>query len=282
MSDLKNRLIIILLVFPLFIGNLFLTKIQYNFNIALIALAGAIIVLYEMDFMLRHKNIDIKFKILLAEVVILFVGISILKIFYSSNISIYLPIIISIFLFNSILFMFKDNLENSINDYLFSSFALFYSLIPMLAFYFIYRDFGNRSFYIIIFLFSIVWSSNSFAYLTGISIKNRHTIGFPISPNKSWEGYIGALILGTIIPFLLWKFWLIDYINVNSYLIIIIILFLNIGTMIGDLIESFIKRSSGVKDSSNLMKGHGGIVDMIDSILFTLPLYYFISILLFK
>ena len=118
-------------------------------------------------------------------------------------------------------------------------------------------------------LFFIIWTNDTGAYITGITIgKNR--LFERISPKKSWEGFFGGLVFSIAISYVLslffhdFEFW--------EWAIIATIVVIT-GTY-GDLFESMIKRQLEVKDSGNILPGHGGILDRFDSILFAAPFYY--------
>lgn len=109
-----------------------------------------------------------------------------------------------------------------------------------------------------------LWVSDSFAYLVGSRI-GKHKMAPKISPNKSWEGFFGGLVGSAIIWCILWATGLYD---LDLVLAISISLAVAILGVFGDLIESRIKRGVGVKDSGNLIPGHGGMLDRSDSLIF--------------
>jgi phosphatidate cytidylyltransferase len=115
------------------------------------------------------------------------------------------------------------------------------------------------------------WINDTFAYLTGSLIGK--TPFFPrISPKKTWEGTLGGIFFTVIIA------WGISYyLNVytpNQWVAIAASVAI-FGTL-GDLIESMLKRSVGVKDSGNIMPGHGGFLDRFDSFVFLLPFVWIV------
>jgi phosphatidate cytidylyltransferase len=127
---------------------------------------------------------------------------------------------------------------------------------------------------IIIGFFLLLWSNDTGAYLTGITI-GRHKLMERISPKKTWEGFFGGIIIAALVAWLL-SDWL-GVVDRTQWLIISLIISLA-GTY-GDLFESMLKRSIGVKDSGKIMPGHGGFLDRFDSAIISFPLVYlFISL----
>ena len=117
--------------------------------------------------------------------------------------------------------------------------------------------------------FLILWLNDTAAYLVGSAI-GKHRLFERISPQKSWEGSIGgavfalltAWLLSLYFPaFLLWQ-WL-----VMAMIIVVL------GTL-GDLVESMLKRNLGIKDSGNILPGHGGMLDRFDAVLLSAPVVY--------
>ncbi|MCX6013188.1 MAG: phosphatidate cytidylyltransferase [Chloroflexi bacterium] len=123
--------------------------------------------------------------------------------------------------------------------------------------------------WVIITLFATA-ASDSMAYLVGRTI-GRHSMAPAISPRKTWEGAIGGLIggLGATIA-------LAAILGISiDWKIVVLGLIIPVAGMLGDLIESMLKRSFGVKDSGNIIPGHGGVLDRIDSIIFVVVVVYY-------
>ncbi len=121
-------------------------------------------------------------------------------------------------------------------------------------------------------IFMIIWASDSFAYLTGKNF-GKHKLAEKISPKKTIEGVFGGLIGGLVTAYLIfqfsgWRFML----NLRQFLIMTLIIVI-FGTL-GDLLESRFKRLANVKDSGNLIPGHGGILDRLDSFILAVPFVY--------
>ncbi|MBR7167226.1 MAG: phosphatidate cytidylyltransferase [Bacteroidales bacterium] len=124
------------------------------------------------------------------------------------------------------------------------------------------------------------WVSDSFAYLTGVCI-GKHPLFPRHSPKKSWEGFIGGFVFTVLAGYLIGTYLsthytVVDWMAMGAMVPII-------GTL-GDLVESMFKRSMGIKDTGNIMPGHGGLLDRFDSLLMTTPFllaYLLIKYLLF-
>jgi phosphatidate cytidylyltransferase len=127
---------------------------------------------------------------------------------------------------------------------------------------------------IIIGFFLLIWANDTGAYLAGVSF-GRHRLMERISPKKTWEGIFGGVILTVLVAWLL-SGWLGV---VDKYHWVIIALIISVTGTYGDLFESMLKRSAGVKDSGTIMPGHGGFLDRFDSVILSFPLVYlFISL----
>lgn len=122
---------------------------------------------------------------------------------------------------------------------------------------------------IVIGFFILIWVNDAGAYLTGITT-GKHRLMESISPKKSWEGFFGGIVLTTLMAWLL-SGWLGVFDKVEW---IIVALIVAIGGTFGDLIESMLKRSTGIKDSGTIMPGHGGFMDRFDSTLTSFPLVF--------
>ena len=130
----------------------------------------------------------------------------------------------------------------------------------------------DDSLYILVYLLLITVVTDSFALFTG-KLLGKHKLAPNISPNKTIEGSIGGSLFGTISASI---FYLLVINNKYVFLTIIITLLLTIIGQLGDLIKSSIKRYENIKDFSNLIPGHGGIIDRLDSIIFVMMAYILI------
>jgi phosphatidate cytidylyltransferase len=134
---------------------------------------------------------------------------------------------------------------------------------------------GEEGKHWLVFLYLIIWASDIGAYSIGIPF-GKHRLYEKISPKKSIEGLLGALIAAVAMA-LLCRAWFMPPLGAGEAITIAIMLAL-VGTL-GDLVESMFKRAAGVKDSGSIIPGHGGILDRMDSMLFAAPvLYYYLRL----
>lgn len=152
---------------------------------------------------------------------------------------------------------------NALSNLAQSLLCLFYITLPLSLLYYIYGDLVEGRILILITLIGI-WINDTGAFCVGCSI-GKHRLCERLSPKKSWEGFYGGLgfvLLAAVI-----------YACICNYNVIIWIIygiFVSILATFGDLFESMLKRTAGVKDSGRIIPGHGGILDRIDSFLFVI------------
>jgi phosphatidate cytidylyltransferase len=115
----------------------------------------------------------------------------------------------------------------------------------------------------------LIWANDSFAYLVG-SMMGKRKLYERISPGKTWEGSIGGLVLTMASSYLV-AGWFPEIAFKHWFVISVLVVVF--GTL-GDLFESLLKRQAGIKDSGNIMPGHGGILDRFDSLMFVTPFVY--------
>jgi len=121
----------------------------------------------------------------------------------------------------------------------------------------------------------ILWSNDTGAYLAGRAF-GRTKLFERISPNKTWEGFVGGMALAVLIALNLQQYFgSLDKIQWSAVALIIAVF----GTL-GDLVESLLKRSLGIKDSGTILPGHGGILDRFDGLLIAAPLVYLLLMFL--
>lgn len=157
-----------------------------------------------------------------------------------------------------------DNSPHAFADAAWSILTQAYIAIPLAMFNFVYTDNAIDSHIVVLAIFILIWLNDTGAYCVGSAL-GRHAMFPRLSPKKSWEGFVGGLVcsLGAGAAF--------AYICPENYSLM---RWIGLGAVVcvfstwGDLFESLLKRSHGIKDSGNIIPGHGGILDRIDSLLF--------------
>lgn len=125
-------------------------------------------------------------------------------------------------------------------------------------------------------VFIMVWVCDSGAYFTGYFL-GKHKMAPHLSPKKTIEGGVGGVLLTVVAALIIQRFLLIAPNMLNAVIVALLVAF---GAIVGDLFESYLKRSFGVKDSGNILPGHGGFADRFDSFLMVAPLcFYYFSIM---
>ena len=123
---------------------------------------------------------------------------------------------------------------------------------------------GWKALYFLFYLF-LVWGNDVFAYLAGVTM-GRHKMCERLSPKKSWEGFVGG-VAGSLAVGALAAYCLDESYAMWMGLAIVV----SLSSVVGDLVESMFKRDAGVKDSGNLIPGHGGILDRFDAFILSAP-----------
>jgi len=122
-----------------------------------------------------------------------------------------------------------------------------------------------------------IWINDTMAYIVGSIIGKRPLS--KISPKKTWEGTIGGMVLSVVVIGLI-AFFVLNSGSITIYIMLLAAIASVAGTF-GDLLESKLKRIAGVKDSGNIMPGHGGFLDRFDSLLFAIPAVWLYVFLVF-
>lgn len=135
------------------------------------------------------------------------------------------------------------------------------------------RDIAQYGEYLTLFMIITVWICDTGAYFTG-RLLGRHKLNKEVSPKKTWEGAVGGTVLAVGGALLMRHLFLPTLFSVQEAVWLGVLV--AVVGQVSDLSESVIKRSTGVKDSSNLLPGHGGFLDRFDSYLLLAPIFYYV------
>lgn len=188
-------------------------------------------------------------------------------------VSVLIPIGVTLMFLQVIL----TNMKTNVNDVAITFFGICYISLFLMFVPLIHAMENGKI--LIWFLIAGAWGTDSLAYIVGRAI-GKHKFS-KISPNKTVEGCIGGII-GSVVTGVVFAYCFNTFFNMNfSYITVILIqIVLSIVGQIGDFAASSIKRHVGIKDFSNLIPGHGGMLDRIDSIIFIAPFAYMLLKLL--
>jgi phosphatidate cytidylyltransferase len=178
-------------------------------------------------------------------------------------------VISTLIIFSTFIYtLFKPKLKA--NEYLGKTFlTILYIIVPFALLFHLPNSSINYDNKIILGIFILIWTNDTFAYLVGKNF-GKHKLFERISPKKTIEGFIGGFLFSLIASYIL----SIYFTKQSFYIWIIIAVIVSIFGTIGDLIESKFKRDANIKDSSQLIPGHGGFLDRLDSVIFAIPFIY--------
>lgn len=191
---------------------------------------------------------------------------------YATFTALAITLIVSI---KSVLFLFD---EHEVKSNFFSKYTYLIGYI-VLPFVFITKiPFGEKGYNpkIIISIFILIWTNDTFAYIIGKSMGKRKLFE-RVSPKKTIEGFIGGVLFALVASYIISRYYFDPkeyYFKKSVAIWMTIALIVGVFGTIGDLIESKFKRAANVKDSGAIMPGHGGILDRLDSVIFVAPIVF--------
>ncbi|MGA9583951.1 MAG: phosphatidate cytidylyltransferase [Terracidiphilus sp.] len=180
---------------------------------------------------------------------------------------------------------FKSPVERALTDATSSVFALFYlglTLIPLPML----REATNGP-SLLAFLFLTVWAGDTVAMYAGRMLGKRK-MAPNLSPNKTWAGAVGSIVGAVAVASVLlglssylaqWNSVKLSFAGEAWWYWLLLAVVVNVAAQVGDLAESALKRSAGVKDSGTLLPGHGGVLDRIDALLLAAPVLWYAQVI---
>lgn len=244
----------------LIIGSIFLHKAAFAF----VMLFFNVVALYEF-YKFREQSKDKTIRLLILAVLIFVLHHLVISDFLESK-WLWLIGIVPIVIASHTLFTYQKTPEYKIS---YALLGLLYITLPLMLLNQLNIQNSDGASPIVLVGLILIWVNDSFAYLTGMAI-GKHKLFERISPKKTWEGFAGGVIATLIAA---WFFF--SMVSFESRLQWIILAgLISVASVVGDFVESMFKRSAGVKDSGNMIPGHGGVLDRIDSILFVFPIVF--------
>ncbi len=264
-GNTTTRIFVSIIAIPAILAVTYLGKIPF----LVLVLAISLIAFYEFHIMLKSKN----------AIVNLSIGVIAVAYFVINQYYFLLSVYDFVILWFVVLLLFElfRNKESALNNLGATLLSVLFlglfgsSLIGIREFYSINDELYLNGGYLIISILTSIWVCDSAAFFGGTAL-GKHKLFPRVSPNKSWEGAVLGFIFA-LITMIIAKFVVLDFLDWID--IVVIGLIIGIIGQLGDLVESLIKRDAGVKDSSALIPGHGGIFDRFDSLLFSSPVIYF-------
>ena len=165
--------------------------------------------------------------------------------------------------------LFQKNYKHPFGNIALTLIGIVYITLPFICFYkmaFLRQQF---EFYLPLGFLLLLWSSDTGAYLFGVKF-GKHRLFERHSPKKSWEGFLGGLFSSLLVSIILNHFF--PQLSLLHWLVMALLIVV-FGTL-GDLVESMLKRSLTIKDSGNILPGHGGVLDRFDGLLIAAPVVY--------
>lgn len=274
MKDLLKRSITALVFAGVVLGLIYYSFYSFLLFLLIVTLGGV----YEAIKLFSHAQFSVNRNYLWIKVLlsILFIVYSCFSSDYdSAYIRYYVFILLSVILMLE--FLWKKNFAQSIAEFIVEIYFTVFFMAALDVFYFYHQKEYKYEYVLSVIL--MIWANDTFAYFTG-SLFGKHKLMPEISPKKSVEGFAGGIVFSVITAFLTFKYFLSEY-NVWSLTdTIIIAIIVGIFGTFGDLIESKLKRLADVKDSGNILPGHGGILDRFDAWYLAIPvidLFFFLK-----
>ncbi|NMB46781.1 MAG: phosphatidate cytidylyltransferase [Firmicutes bacterium] len=257
MSSLAKRVITAVLLIPIILGCLYWGGLAFF----VLVLAASLVAMFELKVMLEEMNQPAPGVLLYASTA------GILLAIYCQQELLLAPLMLLVFVLVAVKGLISQDIQPFRRGGL-ALFTLFYG--AFLPGHFLLLRSRPQGFALLLMVLLGTWAADTGAYFVGMRW-GRHRLAPQISPKKSVEGALGGLVLAALVT---------QY--VNSQLQVVLVpgwltgLVVGVAAAAGDLFESALKREAGVKDSGWILPGHGGVLDRIDSLLFSVPVVYYL------
>jgi len=266
-SNLLTRILIAFIFGPLIIYVTLVGRLPFLILVELLIVLG----LREFSCLAKAKNLHLSKSILLP------LGVVLALCVYQWGEQPFIFFLLGVFYLTSLSFILRGRTEGTTSGLSWSLLALFY-VAGLFSFLILLREFPQSvgldyklGGLWIVYLLICIWSCDTFAYFIGASL-GRHKLSPAVSPHKTVEGFAGGIV-GAVAAAFLFRYVFFTSADLMHLLVIAILVGL-VGQM-GDLAESLLKRDAKLKDISNIIPGHGGILDRFDSLLFVSPVVYY-------
>lgn len=271
---LKQRLITAAILIPLVVWAIFASSlVTFTTLIAAVAILAA----WEWHQMIGIKSPTMRVMLVIDLIVVLYLAITQINPYFviSIGIIIWLLATLTILAYSNnslserLSYLFKNKVFGAISSILILT-VFVVSAVTL-------KTFSETGAFLFFFVMVTVWLADTGGYFAGKRF-GKHALARSVSPNKTWEGVAGAIVLASI--------WAAAFYSVTSPSTItwfewmLISIATVASSIIGDLFESLYKRAFSVKDSGNLLPGHGGILDRIDSLLAAVPIFTFLILIM--
>lgn len=271
---LKQRLITAAILIPLVVWTIFASSlVTFTTLIAAVAILAA----WEWHQMIGIKSPTMRVMLMIDLIVVLYLAITQINPYFviSIGIIIWLLATLTILAYSNnslserLSYLFKNKIFGAISSILILT-VFVVSAVTL-------KTFSETGAFLFFFVMVTVWLADTGGYFAGKRF-GKHALARSVSPNKTWEGVAGAIVLASI--------WAAAFYSVTSPSTItwfewmLISIATVASSIIGDLFESLYKRAFSVKDSGNLLPGHGGILDRIDSLLAAVPIFTFLILIM--
>jgi phosphatidate cytidylyltransferase len=272
------RIVLVAVAFPLFAVLIFVLPHLYHLAFNVIVVAATVAGAFEMASLFRARRIPTSTVLapILAAAFPIGAYLEVCGVFSAAWMGIWMPVAVGIVLVRAVFFQGGRKLSTVLAFASSSVFTFFYPGF-FLAWIVRFSGLAEPSFAILYFL-CLVFANDMLAYFAGSLWGSSTRLNLTVSPKKSILGF-AAGILGSLIAVGIFQLAVPSFPRLGVPLKVVLGFSAGVTVIVGDLLESGLKRSASVKDSGEIIPGRGGMLDSVDSMIFTAPLYYYFLVL---